>query len=434
VVARLGGVWDAPTESSLGATAAGRGGFEEFYRAEWPRLMRVALMLTGSRELAEDIVHDAFVRYVAERRPVTNPPAYMRSIVVNLVRDRYRHARVQGRRLGVEPGPWADPEIDETWWALQALPHRYRAALVLRFYADRRGGRGAPRLPDGHGEIPHPPRPSIAQGAPGVTTDLDETTARLVACVRAVADAIPDDAPPWDAAPRLGPVPRQPRRRLTPFAAAATVALAAALIAAVVAFHSTPTGIRLRTRMIAAAQRSVAAHTARLRVISEQPGGPALVASGLVDFDAPAYTFSYQGGSSLIAIGDQTWTTVWPPVDGTQWIPLGRGQPWPTPAEADLVRVLRPDTAPAALITALRTDNPRFADLGADQLDGLPAHHYRATQGSTTTGSTTWATDVWIANTQLLRVEVRTPTGTVSFDYTDYGIPVTIQPPPTSQT
>jgi DNA-directed RNA polymerase specialized sigma24 family protein len=110
-------------------------GFAELYRAEWPRLVRLALILTGSREVAEDLVQDAFVRYAASRRGVARPAAYLRSSVVNLPRP------VPPRESGGEaperdPGVWADPEIDETAWALRSLPERYRSALVLRFYAD----------------------------------------------------------------------------------------------------------------------------------------------------------------------------------------------------------------------------------------------------------------------------------------------------------
>jgi RNA polymerase sigma factor (sigma-70 family) len=86
--------------------------------------------------MAEDVVHDAFLRLAGARRPVANPSAYLRSIVVNLVRDQYRHTQLDARRVTTDLGLWADPEIDETWSALQALPQRYRAPLVLRFYVD----------------------------------------------------------------------------------------------------------------------------------------------------------------------------------------------------------------------------------------------------------------------------------------------------------
>jgi RNA polymerase sigma factor (sigma-70 family) len=115
---------------------AGDIGFEDVYRAEWPRLVRLALLMTGSQEAAEDLAHDAFLRLAAAALPVTNPAAYLRVIVVNLVRDRHRRARTEAQRLRPAPEAWGEPDVDETWWALQCLPQRYRTALVLRFYAD----------------------------------------------------------------------------------------------------------------------------------------------------------------------------------------------------------------------------------------------------------------------------------------------------------
>ncbi len=110
--------------------------FEELYRDQWAPLVRLALALSGSPELAEDVVHDSFLRISNSLPTVTNPVAYLRKAVVNGVRDRYRHRQVVARHASAPPLPVPGPEIDETWVALQALPERYRAALVLRFYAD----------------------------------------------------------------------------------------------------------------------------------------------------------------------------------------------------------------------------------------------------------------------------------------------------------
>jgi RNA polymerase sigma factor (sigma-70 family) len=119
-------------------TAAGEDGtaFEDLYRSEWASLVRLALIMTGSREVAEDLVHDEFVRFAAGRRGAVSRSAYLRASVVNLVHDRYRRRRVEHVHRGASPTAWTDPEIDETWFALQSLPERYRAALTLRFYAD----------------------------------------------------------------------------------------------------------------------------------------------------------------------------------------------------------------------------------------------------------------------------------------------------------
>jgi len=263
-----------------------------------------------------------------------------------------------------------------------------------------------------------------------VNTDLDDITTRLIACMRAAAATVPDEAPPWDPAPRLAPIPTRGRRRRVPFALAGAAALAA-VIAATLATRATPTAARVRSRVIAAAQHTAADHTARLQVTSEPIGGPTLVATGLVDFDTPAYTATYPSGFSWITIGGQTWTTVWPLVNPKRWVVRQTTDPkqWPNATEADLAAALQPDTAPAALIAALRADTPTFADLGVDQIGGLAAHRYRSTQNFTATHAVAWEADVWIAAGQLVRVEVRTTTGTVIFDYSDYGLPVTIQPP-----
>jgi hypothetical protein len=115
-------------------------------------------------------------------------------------------------------------------------------------------------------------------------------------------------------------------------------------------------------------------------------------------------------------------------VNGKRWVlrQTTNPQQWPNAADANLARALQPDTAPAGLIAALQADTTTFSDLGADHIGGLTAHHYQATQ------TTAWEADVWVADGQLARVAVRTPTGTVIFDYSNYGLPVTIQPPPTT--
>ena len=51
---------------------------------------------SGSFELAEDVVHDAFLRVSNSLPSITNPVAYLRKAVVNGVRDRYRGNRIRG--------------------------------------------------------------------------------------------------------------------------------------------------------------------------------------------------------------------------------------------------------------------------------------------------------------------------------------------------
>lgn len=107
----------------------------ELYRDRYEPMVRLAYLLTGDRAVAEEVVQDAFVNVHRAWDRATNPPAYLRVAVVNGVRS-------WGRRRNLElvrrPAP-PDPSVlvaDEMWDALQTLPHRQRAAIVLRFYED----------------------------------------------------------------------------------------------------------------------------------------------------------------------------------------------------------------------------------------------------------------------------------------------------------
>jgi RNA polymerase sigma factor (sigma-70 family) len=109
---------------------------EQLYSSVAPRLRRVAYLMVGQAEIAEEMVHEAFVRSYHLLASVETPSAYLRTTVVNLCLSwRGRRAleqrhRPQGRTT-VEL-----PEVDETWELLSRLPRRQRAAVVLRFYED----------------------------------------------------------------------------------------------------------------------------------------------------------------------------------------------------------------------------------------------------------------------------------------------------------
>lgn len=98
-------------------------------------LVRLAHAITGSNQVAEDLVHDAYLRWVG-RSELANPGGYLRMIVVNLARDVLRRREVL-KRIGAErPIPLGEPVLDETWAIVRSLPERYRIALALRFYED----------------------------------------------------------------------------------------------------------------------------------------------------------------------------------------------------------------------------------------------------------------------------------------------------------
>jgi len=109
-------------------------------------LLRLALMLTGVREDADDLVQSALLRahkHWARISSMGAVDAYMRRIVLN---EHVSYLRRQGRLRGatardrptievVDPSSvLADREA--MWQALATLPAKQRAVLVLRYYED----------------------------------------------------------------------------------------------------------------------------------------------------------------------------------------------------------------------------------------------------------------------------------------------------------
>ncbi len=112
------------------------GSFEALYAAEATSMSRLAYLMVGSPEQAQELVHDAFARLYERWDRVDRPGAYLRTSVVNGCRDSLRRRllsdrQAPDRRPDVELG--ADHLVD----ALATLPHRQRAAVVLRYYEDR---------------------------------------------------------------------------------------------------------------------------------------------------------------------------------------------------------------------------------------------------------------------------------------------------------
>ena len=111
--------------------------FAECYTELRPEMVRLAAAITGSNELAQDLVQDAFVRLHGAWDRVHEPRAYLRRAVVNACHSHHRRKRVERRHQSLAaPESTAGLGADELADALDALPHRQRAALVLRFYCD----------------------------------------------------------------------------------------------------------------------------------------------------------------------------------------------------------------------------------------------------------------------------------------------------------
>lgn len=119
----------------------------ELYEAHALWAFRFAYMLTGVREVAEDLVQESFLRAFNQPMAVREGeafPGYLRTTILNAARGHFRRKRIERlsiRRLALlDRIPAAPPhdvgQREHLWRALQRLPYRQRAALVLRYYED----------------------------------------------------------------------------------------------------------------------------------------------------------------------------------------------------------------------------------------------------------------------------------------------------------
>jgi len=124
--------------------------FEEFAMARLPSLLRYAVVLTGDRDLAQDVVQEVLARAQVRWRKISesdSPEAYVRRMVLNEYLSwrrswAFRNVHAAGERLtdlddargGV--GDHADGvvEADALWQKLATLGRKQRAVLVLRYY------------------------------------------------------------------------------------------------------------------------------------------------------------------------------------------------------------------------------------------------------------------------------------------------------------
>lgn len=129
------------------APAAASGSrLEQLYREHAEPVFRLALVMTGDRELAADLTQDAFIRVASRFAHLRDPaalPGYLRRTVTNLVISNARRKGVEQRALAEGGSAPTMPNVAEgvetrelLWRRVLALPGRQRAAIVLRFYED----------------------------------------------------------------------------------------------------------------------------------------------------------------------------------------------------------------------------------------------------------------------------------------------------------
>lgn len=131
------------------ADAEGDTDFEAFAAARAPALFRTALLLTGDRDSAEDLVQSTLERACRKWGRATaadSPEAYVKQIMVNLANDRWRRlVRRRESPLTHDRADESDPyrrtdERDVLVRTLHTLPIGMRTVLVLRYFDEMGDG------------------------------------------------------------------------------------------------------------------------------------------------------------------------------------------------------------------------------------------------------------------------------------------------------
>lgn len=120
--------------------------FERFVRDQTPTLYRTAFLLTGSRYGAEELVQDTLAHLYPKWQHVTTadrPIAYVQRSMANRFVSSRRNRAASTESQWELPERWGGVDLGESiavsqtiWQLLGTLPHKQRAALVMRYFYD----------------------------------------------------------------------------------------------------------------------------------------------------------------------------------------------------------------------------------------------------------------------------------------------------------
>jgi RNA polymerase sigma-70 factor (ECF subfamily) len=118
------------------------GDFEDFYRAEYTRLVALLTVALGDVHVAADVCSEAFTRAFERWEQVSGfaePVGWVYRVAVNVGRRQARRRAVERRVLASVSAPEAVAPVEEMdsrlWAALQKLTFRQRTVVALRHVA-----------------------------------------------------------------------------------------------------------------------------------------------------------------------------------------------------------------------------------------------------------------------------------------------------------
>jgi RNA polymerase sigma factor (sigma-70 family) len=107
----------------------------ELFELRREPMARLAYVLIGNAQIADEIVQDAFLRMHANWSTIDNPSAYLRTTVINGCRSHHRRVAVERRRPAErqEPSALGANELSD---AIGALSYDHQVVLSLRYFCD----------------------------------------------------------------------------------------------------------------------------------------------------------------------------------------------------------------------------------------------------------------------------------------------------------
>lgn len=106
--------------------------FESLYLREFSPLIRLAMTLVDSREIAEEVVQDAFARLYLRYSAVHSPVGYVRVSVLNGARGVLRRRRLM-RRRATEREEADSLRVNHVIDAVRRLPKKQCDMVLLRY-------------------------------------------------------------------------------------------------------------------------------------------------------------------------------------------------------------------------------------------------------------------------------------------------------------
>jgi RNA polymerase sigma-70 factor (sigma-E family) len=166
--------------------------FEEFAAESGAELLRIATLLAPDPHTAEDIYQETLQRLAARWSRVSNPKAFCRRVMHNIVVDQTRARARRPHELRLSPAsersdPRAgDPHHSIELWpplrtALDSLTVQQRTVLVLRYFDDRSEAEVAKLLGISVGTVKSTASRAIAhlRHFPGLTAVFSTTDSAL---------------------------------------------------------------------------------------------------------------------------------------------------------------------------------------------------------------------------------------------------------------